>query len=118
MRPNFMISLNQITGLTPGNASWKTGKNLEVPVKYFLNTDLIKPDHLLAILNSINKSNEFSIELSDSKLHFFYPNHRKPCLKNIPFCPVRRICMIIENENVRYMKLKELKTILETKNCC
>ena len=36
------------------------------------------------------------------------------CLKNIPFCLARRICMMAENKNVRYMKLKELRTILKT----
>ena len=49
------------------------------------------------------------------KRYVSYPsNHPKSCLKNIPFCLARRICMIIENKNVRYMKLKELKTILKT----
>ena len=31
----------------------------------------------------------------------------------MPFCLARRICMIVENKNVRYMKLKELRTILK-----
>ena len=33
---------------------------------------------------------------------------------NIPFGLARRICMIVENDNVRYMKPKELRTILKT----
>ena len=52
---------------------------------------------------------------TDSKRYVSYlSNHPKPCLKNIPFCLARRICMIVENKNVRYMKLKELRTILKT----
>ena len=34
------------------------------------NTDLIKPDDLLTILNSINNDIQFSVELSDNKLPF------------------------------------------------
>ena len=41
-------------------------------------------------------------------------NHLKPCLKNISFCLARHIWMIVENKNVKYMKLKELRTILKT----
>ena len=52
---------------------------------------------------------------TDSKCYVSYPsNHRKSCLKNEPFCLARRICMIVESKNVRYMKLKELRTILKT----
>lgn len=40
-------------------------------------------------------------------------NHPKPCLKNIPFCLLRCTCTIVENENVRHTKLKELRTILK-----
>ena len=29
---------------------------------------------------------------------------------------LRRICMIVENKNVRHMKLKELRVILKTQN--
>ena len=107
-----------------------------------LKTDLIKPDDLLTILNSVNNNIQFSMELNDNKLPFldilitksgkkiwmniyskptdskryvpYLSNHPKPCLKNIPFCLARRICTIVENKNVRYMKLKELKTILKT----
>ena len=35
-----------------------------------LNTDLVKPDDLLAILNSVNDDNQFSMELNDNKLPF------------------------------------------------
>lgn len=40
-------------------------------------------------------------------------NHSKLCLKNIRFCLLRCTCMIVENENVRHTKLKELRTILK-----
>ena len=54
-------------------------------------------------------------EPTDSKRYLSYlSNHPKPCLKNIPFCLVRRICMIVENKNVRNIKLKEQRKILET----
>ena len=52
---------------------------------------------------------------TDSKRYVSYiSNHPKPCLKIIPFCTARRICMIVKNKNVRYIKLKELRTILKT----
>ena len=52
---------------------------------------------------------------TDSKRYVSYrSNHLKPNLKNIPLCLARRICIIVENKNVRYMKLKELRTILKT----
>ena len=35
-----------------------------------LKTDLIKPDDLLTILNSVNNDIQFSMELNDSKLPF------------------------------------------------
>ena len=107
-----------------------------------LKTDLIKPDDLLTILNSVKNDIQFSVELNDNKLPFldilitksgkknwmniyskptgskrsvsYLSNHTKSCLKNIPFCVARRICIIVENKNVRYMKLKELRTILKT----
>ena len=107
-----------------------------------LKTDLTKPDDLLTILNSVNNDIQFSMELNDNKLPFldiliaksgkgiwrktyskptdskhyvsYLSNHPNPCLKNIPFCLARRICMIVKNKNVRYMKLKELRTILKT----
>ena len=52
---------------------------------------------------------------TDSKRYVSYlSDHPKPCLKNVPFCPGRRICVIVENKHVRYMKLKELRAILKT----
>ena len=52
---------------------------------------------------------------TESKRYVYYlSNHTKSCLKNIPFCLARRICMIVEKKNVRYMKLKELRTIFKT----
>ena len=36
----------------------------------FLNTDLIKPDDLLTILNSVNNDIQFSMELNDNKIPF------------------------------------------------
>ena len=90
-----------------------------------LKTDLIKPDDLLTILNSVNNDIQFSMELNDNKLPFldilitksgkkiwmniyskptdskryvsYLSNHPKPCRKNIPFCLPRRICMIVGN---------------------
>ena len=110
--------------------------------KILLNIDLIKPDDLLTILNSVNNDIQFSMDLKDNKLPFldilitksgkiiwiniyseptdskryvsYHSNHPKSCLKNIPFCRARRNCMIVENKNGRYMKLKELRTILKT----
>ena len=82
-----------------------------------LKTDLIKPDDLLTILNSVNNEIQYSVELNDNKLPFldivitksgkkirmniyskqtdskryvsYYSNDPKPCLKNIPFCLTR-----------------------------
>ena len=55
------------------------------------------------------------LKLTESKRYVCYlSNHTKPCLKNIMFCLARRIYMIVENKNVRYMKLKELRTIFKT----
>ena len=88
-----------------------------------LNKDIIKPDDLLTIPNSVNNDIQFSMELNDNKLPFldilitksgtkiniyskptdskryvsYLSNHPKPCPKNIPFCLARRICMIVEN---------------------
>ena len=106
-----------------------------------LKTDLIKPDDLLTILNSANNNIQFLMELNDNQLPlldilitksgkkiwmniyqtqptqnavFYLSNHPESCLKNIPFCLARRIRMVAENKIVRYMKLKELRTILKT----
>ena len=52
---------------------------------------------------------------TDSKRYVSYlSNCPRPCLKSIPLCLARYICMIVGNENVRYMKLKELRTTLKT----
>ena len=89
-----------------------------------LKTDLIKPDDLLTILNSVNNNIQFLMELNDNKLSFLdilvtksgkkicmnmyskptdskryvshLSNHPKPCLKNILFCLARCICMIVD----------------------
>ena len=99
-----------------------------------LKTDLIKLDDLLTVLNSVNNDIQFSMELNDKKLLFldilitksgkrpadskryvsYLSNHIELCIKNIPFCLARRIFMIVDNKNIRYMKLKELRTILKT----
>ena len=100
-----------------------------------LKTDLIQPDDLLRILNSVNNNIQFLMELNDNKLPlldilitksgkkiwmniysnptnskryvFYFSNHPESCLKNIPFCLARRIRMVVENKIVRYMKLME-----------
>ena len=100
----------------------------------------IKPDELLEILNNLNEHIQFTMELSNEKLPFLdiyinkdgeklwmdiyykptdskryvpfnscHPNH---CLKNIPFCLARRICMIVENIEQRDKKLDEMGSIL------
>ena len=52
---------------------------------------------------------------ADSKRYVSYlSNHLKPCLKNTAFCLARSIWMTVENKNVRYIKLKKLRTILKT----
>ena len=46
----------------------------------------------------------------------FTSNHPRHCLTNIPFSLARRICTIVENENVKEKRFKELKrTLLEQK---
>ena len=51
---------------------------------------------------------------TNSKHYVSYlSNHPKPYLKNIVFYLASHICMIVENKNVRYIKLKELQTILK-----
>ena len=52
---------------------------------------------------------------TDSKRYVSYlSNHPNSGIKNIPFSLARRICMIVENKNVRYLKLKELRAIFKT----
>ena len=119
--------------------NWK--RSLE-DYEILLNTNVIKRDDLLTILNSVNNDIQFPMELNDNKLLFldifitksgkkiwmkiyskptdskpyvsFLSNQPKPCLKNIPLCLTRCICMIVENKHVRYMKLKEQRTVLKT----
>ena len=51
---------------------------------------------------------------TDSKRYVSYlSNHPKPCTKNTLFCLARRICVKVENKNVRRMRLKELRAILK-----
>ena len=46
----------------------------------------------------------------------FTSNYPRHCLANIPFSVARRICTIVENENVKEKRFKELKrTLLEQK---
>ena len=100
---------------------------------------LTKLDDLATILNSVNNDIHFSMELSENRLLFldilitnsskklwrkiyskptvskhyisYLSNHPKPCLT---FPLTRRICMAVDNKNVRCIKLMELRTLLET----
>ena len=93
-----------------------------------LKIDLIRPDALPAIPNSLKNNIKFSMELSDSKIPFFdiliaksgkkvwiniyskpanskryvscLSNLPKPCHSYVPFYLARRICMIVEDKNV------------------
>ena len=100
---------------------------------------LIKTEHLLPILNQIsntqftmeNKSNKTTFfryydkqsdikiwmdiynKPTDSKQYVpFTSNHPQHCLTNIPISLARRMCTIVENENVNEKSFKELKKIL------
>ena len=94
-----------------------------------LKVNLRKPDHLLSILIQIENIIQFTIEKSQTRLAFldimikklvqniwmdiynkptyskryvpFTSNHPHHCLTNIPFSFIRRICTIVENENVK-----------------
>ena len=110
----------------------------------FLKVNLIKPERLLSILNQINNNIQFSMEKSQTRLTFldimisksgakiwmdiyynptdskryvpFTSNHPWHCLTYLPFSLARRICTIVENENVKEKRFKELKkTLLEQK---
>lgn len=100
----------------------------------------IKPEDLLLMLNQINANIKFTMEISKTKLPFldiminkagtkiwmdiyskptdskryvpFHSNHPKHCLKNIPFNLARRICTIVENENIKEKRLLELENLL------
>ena len=58
--------------------------------------------------------NIYSKPIDSKRCISYLSNHPKTCPKNTLFCSGRRICMIAENKNVRYMKLKKLRTILKT----
>ena len=45
---------------------------------------------------------------------YFLPNHRTPCQKSTPFFLARCNCMIAENKNAEYIKLKKLRKIVTT----
>ena len=109
-----------------------------------LKVNLIKPEHLLSILNQINDNIPFIVVNSQTRLLFldiminksgtkiwmdiynkptdskryvsFTSNHPRHCLTNIPFSLARWICTTVENENVKEKSFKELeKTLLEQK---
>ena len=47
---------------------------------------------------------------TDSKKYVpFTSNHLRSCLRNIPFCLARRICTIVEEEDMKLKQLIELK---------
>ena len=90
---------------------------------------MIKPEHLLSILNQINNNIQFVMEKSQTKLLLldiminksgtkmwidisnkgvdskryvpFTSNHLRHCLANVPFFLARRMCPIVRNENVK-----------------
>ena len=102
-----------------------------------LDKSKVKPEDLLDTLNSINSSLQFTMEFSAEEIPFldilikrdntgiwmdlyhkptdtqrclpFSTSHPKECLKNIPFVMARRICTIVENNNIKLKHLCELK---------
>ena len=99
---------------------------------------MIKPDHILPILNQINNYVQFIMEKAQPRLHFLdtminkngtkiwmdiykkpklkmqqtqnnLSNHPWLCLINIPFPLARRKCTIVENGNGKEKCFKELK---------
>ena len=109
-----------------------------------LKVNFIKPEHLFSILNETNNNIQFKIEKSQTRHPFldiminksgtkiwmdisnkatgpkryvpFPSNNPQHCLMNIKFSLARRICNIVENENVKEKHFKELKrTLLEQK---
>ena len=109
--------------------------------KILLEQNLIKPDDLLNLLNNLHPAIKFTMETSNNKLPFldisinkegnkiwmdiyskptdskryvsFDSCHPKHCLKNIPFCLARRICMIVERDEIKNERLQELKILLQ-----
>ena len=109
-----------------------------------LKINLIKPDHLLSMLIQIKNNIQFTMEKNQTRLGFldiminkigtniwmdtcnkptdskryvpFTLNHSRHFLINTMFSPASRICAIVENENVKEKRFKELKkTLLEQK---
>ena len=109
-----------------------------------LKFNLIKPDHLLSILNKTDNS-QFTMEKSQPTLLFldimmkksgikiwmdtynkptdskqyvrFTSNYPWHCLTNILFSLAKRICTIVESENVKEKCFKELKRTLLKQKC-
>ena len=103
-------------------------------------TNFMKPNKLLDVLNNINPAIQFKEETSDTQLPFldiminkegkkilletvlkptdsnryisFKSNQPTHCMKNFRFSLPRRICMITEKETLKEIKLKELETLL------
>ena len=106
----------------------------------FLKVNLIKPDHLISILNQINNNIQFIMKKSQTRLPFlditvsksgtknwmdiynkptdskryvpFTSNHPRHCITNTAFSLARRICAIVEKENVKEKRFQELKKTL------
>ena len=107
------------------------------------NTNIIKPGELLKILNSLNPSIQFTMDVSPIKTAFldiminkdsnndlwmnvyqkptdsrryvpFNSCHPKHTLSNIPYCLARRICTIVEKDEPKQKELQDLKTCLKT----
>ena len=102
-----------------------------------LYTTLIQPEQLLHLINSLNTKIQFTMETSTTGIPFldilvkrdetgiwmdlyrkptdtqrcldFNPSHPSHCKTNIPFTMARRICTIVENENIKKKHLNELR---------
>ena len=110
---------------------------LKVFLCNILKVNLIKPEHLLSVLNQIKNNIQFNMEKSQTRPPFldiminksgrkiwmdiykkpmdskryvpFMSNHPRHCLMNIPFSLASRICTIVGNENVKEKRFSELK---------